>query len=114
MAVIRICETYINKISFLDSDNPLTQKFGLPSQNKEIWNQLDPFAYLNDITAPIQLQHGLNDNSVPIELSLSLKASLEAAGKNVTYFEYTGDDHNIGKNSGTAWQRTIQFYRENL
>ena len=107
-------ETYVDDIGFLDQDNPLTQRFGRPSQNPEAWNQLDPYAYLNEINIPIQIQHGTNDDSVPLELSLSLKAALESAGKEVEYFEYAGDDHNIGQNSGTAWQRTINFYREHL
>lgn len=108
-------ETYNEKIPFLrDNDHELVQERGLPSENPEFWSQIDPNSYLNDISMPIQLHHGTNDKSVPIELSLRLKEELEKNGKSVEYFEYPGDDHNIGKNSGLAWQRTIAFYKKHL
>lgn len=106
-------ETYVDDIPFLQQDNPLTRALGLPSQNPD-WKLIEPYEYLDDINIPIQLQHGTNDKSVPIELSLSLKEALETEGKQVEYIEYPGDDHNIATNSGTAWQRAIQFYRDNL
>jgi dipeptidyl aminopeptidase/acylaminoacyl peptidase len=114
-------ETYNQKIGFLDltkEDNEdakaIVDKYGLPSENREFWNKIDPHTYLGDISIPIQLHHGTNDESVPIELSLSLKEELEKAGKEVEYFEYPGDDHNIGANSAQAWQRSIEFFKENL
>lgn len=107
-------ETYNEKISFLRGSNPLVEEHGLPSQNPGFWNQIDPYSYLNAISSPIQLQHATGDASVPIELSRSLRDSLEEIGKKVEYVEYQGDDHNIGQNSTLAWQRTIQFFRDNL
>lgn len=108
-------ETYNDKISFLrNNNNPLIEKYGLPSQNPEFWNKLDPYSYLKDISAPIQLQHGTADSSVPIELSLQLKKALEKSNKEAEYYEYPGDDHNIGSNSSLAWKRTIEFFKENL
>lgn len=107
-------ETHVENIPFLEQNNPLTRQFGLPSENPQQWKHVEPYNYLQDIAIPIELQHGTNDQSVPVELSRSLKAALEEAGKNVTYHEYPGDDHNIGRNSGTAWQRSINFFREHL
>jgi dipeptidyl aminopeptidase/acylaminoacyl peptidase len=75
---------------------------------------LDPYNYLADISAPIELQHATGDDSVPIELSLSLKQALEKNNKVVEYHEYQGDDHNIGQNSSLAWQRTINFFNRHL
>jgi dipeptidyl aminopeptidase/acylaminoacyl peptidase len=107
-------ETYNAKISFLRGSNPLVEEHGLPSQNPQFWNRIDPYAYLNDISSPIQLQHATGDKSVPIELSRRLRDELEKVGKKVEYVEYQGDDHNIGQNSSLAWRRTIQFFRDNL
>lgn len=70
--------------------------------------------YFADISAPIQLRHGTADDSVPIELSLRLKEELEKLNKSVEYFEYKGDNHNISNNVGIAFQRTIDFYKNNL
>lgn len=109
-------ETYNPKIPFLQGlkDQQLVQEHGLPSTNETFWNTLDPYTYLAEITTPIQLQHGTADISVPVELSQHLHAALEQAGKKVEYYEYKGDDHNIGKNSTLAWQRTIAFFKEHL
>ncbi len=109
-------ETYNYKINFLKDANQssLVIQNGLPSQNPNFWNKLDPYFYLNDITAPIQLQHGTADTSVPIELSLRLKEELEKTDKLIEYYEYLGDDHNISKNVNIAFQRTINFYNSNL
>lgn len=109
-------ETYNDKIPFLRNalDNELVIENGLPSTNPNFWKQIDPYAYLADIHIPIELQHGSNDDSVPIELSLRLKEELEKLNKTVIYHEYVGDDHNIGNNSSRAWQRTIEFFQEHL
>lgn len=109
-------ETYNAKIPFLRDvdENPLVKEYGLPSQNPAFWEMLDPYSYLSDISAPIELHHGTEDVSVPIELSIRLNEELGKQGKKVDYFEYAGDDHNIGNNSSLAWQRSIRFFRENL
>jgi uncharacterized protein len=113
---IDMFETYNDQIGFLRraTSTNLVVENGLPSENTAFWNQLDPYSYLGEISIPIELQHGTNDSSVPIELSLSLKQALEQAGKEVIYFEYRGDDHNIGSNSEIAWQRSIDFFKEHL
>lgn len=109
-------ETYNYKIGFLRNatSTSLVRENGLPSTNPNFWNKLEPYTYLNDIKIPIQLQHGTADDSVPIELSLRLKEELEKLNKSVEYYEYIGDDHNISNNVGTAFQRTIEFYNNNL
>ncbi|MFO7807409.1 MAG: alpha/beta fold hydrolase [Candidatus Moraniibacteriota bacterium] len=108
-------ETYNEDIPFLqEKDHPVIQENGLPSENNNFWKKIDAHYYLDNVSAPIQLQHGSEDTSVPIELSLSLKNKLEGANKEVEFFEYKGDDHNISLNSDIAWQRTIDFFRENL
>ena len=108
-------ETYNEKISFLKHDNnPLIKEYGLPSQNPEFWKKIDPYFFLGDISAPVELHHGTADSSVPIELSRRLFEALQKEGKTVEFFEYPGDDHNIAKNSGLAWQRSIDFFKKNL
>lgn len=109
-------ETYNEKIPFLRDANKsqLVRQYGLPSANPEFWNKLDPYSFLSEISAPIQLHHGTNDTSVPVELSVRLKEELEKAGRSVEYFEYAGDDHNISKNSILAWERSTNFFKKNL
>lgn len=108
-------ETHVDNIPFLDTeDNELVQEYGLPSESPEFWEHIEPYNYLNSVSAPVQLQHATGDESVPVELSQSLEKALEEAGKNVEYYEYQGDDHNISQNSDIAWQRSIDFFQKNL
>jgi dipeptidyl aminopeptidase/acylaminoacyl peptidase len=109
-------ETYNDKIRFLRNAyrSDLVLENGLPSENPDFWNQLEPYYFLEDTSAPIELQHGTADYSVPVELSLRLKEELELLNKSVTYYEYAGDNHNISKNVDIAFQRTIDFYNNNL
>jgi len=109
-------ETYNNNIDFLRNaaSSSLVVQNGLPSKNPDFWNRLDPFDYLDDIQAPIQLQHGAADKSVPIVLSESLRNALKAANKEVEYFSYPGADHNLAQNVSLAFRRTIDFYNDNL
>lgn len=111
-----VLETYNAKIGFLRNatSTDLVIEHGLPSENPNFWNTLDPYFYLSDIQASIQLQHGTKDNSVPIELSISLREELEKLNKPVEYYEYAGDNHNISNNVSLAFQRTIDFYNANL
>lgn len=113
---VDMLETYNDDIGFLRraTNTVLVREHGLPSSNPEFWNQLDPYNYLNDITAAIELQHATGDESVPIVLSERLKEELENINQEVQYYKYIGDDHNIGSNSGLAWTRTIEFFKKNL
>lgn len=109
-------ETYNYKINFLRNatSSELVMTHGLPSENPTFWDSLDPYTFLDDIDIPIELQHGTKDESVPIELSLSLKSALEKLNKTVIYYEYDGDNHNISNNVSLAFDRTIDFYKKNL
>jgi len=113
---VHMFETYNDKISFLSDahESELVKNNGLPSTNPTFWNQIDPYAFLSDITAPVEIQHGTADASVPVELSDRLNEALQNAGKIVEYHMYPSDDHNIGKNVSRAFERTIDFYRKNL
>jgi dipeptidyl aminopeptidase/acylaminoacyl peptidase len=109
-------ETYYSRINFLQRLAPkVIEEFGLPSENPEYWNRIDPFSYLDFINGPVQLHHGTSDSSVPFELSVSLNNALMSIGKEVELFQYPGADHNLyGADFDTAMARTVEFFRTNL
>ena len=109
-------ETYYSRIDFLQRLAPkVIEEFGLPSENPDHWNRIDPFSYLDLISGPVQLHHGTSDSSVPVELSVSLNEALLAAGKEVELFQYPGADHNLyGADFDAAMARTVEFFRRNL
>jgi len=113
---VDMLETYLPRIDFLVRlSPPVIEQHGLPSENPEYWDAVDPFTYLDDITTPVQLHHGNSDSSVPVELSISLYNALVAAGKEAELYQYPGMDHNFfGEAFDQAMQRTVAFFKARL
>ncbi|MEK7165359.1 MAG: alpha/beta fold hydrolase [Patescibacteria group bacterium] len=88
----------------------LVETYGQPEANPEFWNSISATAYLADISGPLQLHHGTGDESVPYEFSQKLELLMKAAGKEVEYHEYEGDDHNLSRSFSTAMKRSVEFY----
>jgi uncharacterized protein len=79
-------------------------------ENRAFWDAIDPFAYLEEISGPVQIHHGTADDSVPVEYSEILHVSLEEAGQRSELYLYPGDNHNISRNFGIAAQRSVAFF----
>lgn len=89
----------------------LIATYGSPDTNPGFWQSIDPTYHLSDISTPIQLHTGGNDEVVPVEFSVSLKDKLEKLGKVVEYYNYPGGDHNISSpNFSSAMQRSVEFF----
>ena len=58
----------------------------------------------------MQIHHGTDDASVPVEFSVTLFDQLKAAGRSAEIYTYLGDDHNIARSFNQAMQRSIQFF----
>lgn len=92
----------------------LIEQYGTPEKNPMFWNSLSANFYLADISGPLQLHHGNQDTSVPILFSEKLFNELESLGKEVEYYSYSGDDHNLAQSFNLAMQRSIEFFDKNL
>lgn len=92
----------------------LVQQYGDINANPKFWASIDPMTYLKDISAPIQIQHGTTDEEVPYVLSQKFDAALKKAGKNVTFYSYAGDSHNLSNNLTLALQRSVDFFDKYL
>ncbi len=92
----------------------LTKQYGTPEENPEFWNSISANSYVKDISGSIQLHHGTADTHVPIEFSETLNKQLKEAGKEVEYFTYDGDDHNITNGFNLAMQRSVAFFDKHL
>ena len=88
----------------------LIEKYGEPGENPEFWNSISANSYLSDISGPLQLHHGTADSSVPLSFSQSLESQMKNAGRDVEFYEYVGDDHNISKNLSLALSRSVEFF----
>lgn len=88
----------------------LTKLFGSPQTNPVFWKGISANSFLADLGGPIQLHHGTNDESVPVEFSEILKKEMEEAKQEVELYTYEGDDHDITSSFGTAMERSIAFF----
>jgi dipeptidyl aminopeptidase/acylaminoacyl peptidase len=89
-------------------------EFGTPEQNPEFWNSISATTYLDDLSGPLQLHHGTEDEDVPVEFSIRLAEQARAAGRIADLYIYEGDNHNISKYFTLAMDRTIAFYDQYL
>lgn len=87
------------------------KKYGEPSKDSEFWNLISPINYVSDISAPIQLHHGIADETVPYQFSDSLEKAIKEVGGKVEYYKYEGGDHNLsGGAYNVAMQRSVEFF----
>ncbi len=88
----------------------LAETYGTPEENPAFWAAISPNSYVADLSGPLQLHHGTNDQSVPLILSELLEAEVKAAGLPVELYVYQGGDHNLSNWFTLAMDRTIQFF----
>jgi len=92
----------------------LIKQYGTPESNPAFWNSIDPTYFIQDITSPVQLHVGTDDEEVAPAFSRSLRDKLQSAGKTVEYYEYPGADHNISQSFDLAMQKSLKFFDKYL
>ena len=88
----------------------LAEQFGDPTNNPDFWEGISAINFVDEISGPVQLHHATTDTHVPIEFSDNLNSELEKAGREVEYFTYEGDDHNLSNNLSSALRRSVEFF----
>lgn len=93
----------------------LINKYGAPQENHPFWNAIDPYTFLTDVTAPVQLHQGTSDEDVPPLFAEHFREALQQNGKIVEYFTYDGADHNLSSPAfELAMQRSTAFFDKYL
>ncbi|MCJ7786819.1 hypothetical protein MUP06_01205 [Patescibacteria group bacterium] len=70
--------------------------------------------YWGDIQAPLQVHQGLADEYIKTEWTDSFVQTLKDLGKNVTYYKYPQNDHNLSKDWDLVVQRNLEFFKKFL
>jgi len=87
------------------------EEFGTYDENPEFWDSIDPYTFIDDINAPVQIHHGTGDTHVPLSFSENFKKVLEENNKLVEFYSYEGADHNLSGNAFTpAMSRSVEFF----
>lgn len=86
------------------------EDFGTPEDNPVFWDSVSATSYLSDLSGPLELHHGSEDEDVPLAFSVRLAELAREAGQTADLYTYDGDNHNISANFSTAMQQTITFF----
>ncbi|MBI4059245.1 hypothetical protein HY404_03340 [Candidatus Microgenomates bacterium] len=70
--------------------------------------------YLADITAPFQINQGTADVLVKEEWTAEFVKQMKNLGKDITYYVYPKNDHNLSRDWDLVVARNIQFYKKHL
>ncbi|MEM7535970.1 MAG: alpha/beta fold hydrolase [Chloroflexota bacterium] len=89
-------------------------EFGTPQENPAFWDGISANSYLSELSGPIELHHGTNDYSVPVEFSQDLEAQIQAVNGDVSAYIYAGDNHNISISFNTAMARSVAFFDKHV
>jgi dipeptidyl aminopeptidase/acylaminoacyl peptidase len=90
------------------------EEFGTPEDNPTFWDSVSATSYLAELSGPLELHHGTEDEDVPLEFSIRLAEQARNANQIADLYTYEGDNHNISGNFSTAMQRTIAFFDKYL
>jgi dipeptidyl aminopeptidase/acylaminoacyl peptidase len=97
-------------IDRVDVEFPVT-----PEQAPELYRRLSPLPALGYVGAPVQIHWGDADETVPRKWPGDLLAGLQAAGKQVEYFEYPGQPHSFqGAGNRLYLERMAAFFTRHL
>jgi len=89
-------------------------QFGTPEQNPDFWASISANSYLADLSGPLQLHYGTQDEDVPPQFSEKLAQQVQDAGGSVELYAYPDDNHNLSRYFNLAMDRTIAFFDEYL
>jgi len=90
------------------------EQYGTPEENPDFWAAVSSNTYVADLSGPLQLHHGTEDEDVPLAFSIRLAEEVRAVGGIADLYTYEGDNHNISKYFTTAMDRTIAFFDQYL
>jgi hypothetical protein len=74
-------------------------------------DQFSSFSNTSKINIPIILHHGTADESVPFTWGEALNNRLKSEGKNITFYQYPGDNHNISNHWYDALSKDVEFFK---
>jgi dipeptidyl aminopeptidase/acylaminoacyl peptidase len=95
-------------------ENPIAQKYGLPEDAPEFWAGISAENYFQNITRPIMIHHGTNDETCKVAWSERAAAQMKDLNKDVTLHIYEGEQHAFGPQWELSMQRSVDFFKQNL
>jgi dipeptidyl aminopeptidase/acylaminoacyl peptidase len=88
--------------------------YGDPNGGGEFWRNVSPRTFFDQVTEPVLVHHGTSDDSCPIRWSRQTVRAMRAAGVDVDYQVYDGEEHAFGPQWPLSMQRTVRFFERTL
>jgi dipeptidyl aminopeptidase/acylaminoacyl peptidase len=85
-------------------------QYGSPESNPAFWAGLSAINYLDNIKAPIMLNHGTADESCPFAWSVRLTQELKTHNKDIVFYQYPGERHEFGPQWPLMMGRIVKFF----
>lgn len=92
----------------------IIERYGAPTSSPAFWRDLSAINFTERVAVPVLIHHGTADESVPLEWSRQLEASLRGHGKDVTLHEYPGQPHEFTSAWPQVMQRTLDFFNRHV
>lgn len=70
--------------------------------------------YLSQIKAPMELDQGTGDNTVPIKWNEDLAQTLKKDSFDITFVKYPGADHNLQPGWNQVVANDLKFFKDHL
>lgn len=87
------------------------KSIGSFSKNPIIWESISPLFYVDDITTPVRIVHGIQDAVLPYQWSIELYTDLKAYHDAATLALYPNADHNFTNMWMQVVEGDIQYFR---
>lgn len=81
---------------------------------EENYDEVSPIIHVSLIKVPVLIHHGTQDESVPIDWGIQLYEELKQVGKEITFFKYSGDNHDLAGNFSLALARDVELFRSQM
>lgn len=84
------------------------------TENSESFASISPETYFENITAPIQMYFGTNDESCPIAWGYEIEKALTDIGKEIDFIVYDWEKHEFGPQWQNFMQSSVTFFKTHL
>ena len=88
----------------------LNQTYGADEKAEEIYRNISPITYFQDVSSPVQIHHGTGDDAVPLWFSEKMYEALTHFGKKVEFYSYPEEKHEFIDQWPFAAERSLQFF----
>jgi len=100
--------------SRVETAERIVATYGSPSDNPTFWESISPATFFENVSSPIMIHHGTEDESVPLEWSQHTYDLLLEHDKQVTFYIYNGEKHEFINQWPLVMDRTVNFFDDVL